>query len=403
MEAIVLVSAMLWINVEVRFAIICILSPTITPMSDHAENLMVLDLEALISNLDYIKHLVGPEKQLIASIKANAYGHDIRLVASVLQKMDVDMLAAGSIEDARTLRKNGVDTPLLLFAYATPENTIDAAREGFISTIPNLPSAISLNAITPVQIPVYLKIDCGLGRLGIPLCQAKEFVTRIFQLEKLKVEGIYTHVPFPEVTSIAWAQEKLDQFDAFIQALESDGYSIPVTQAMASCCVLAGLRDESSAICIGHALYGLSPFSSKQAATSQHLRPVIHSVSSKLIHIGHHQKGSDIAVGGLYGTAGAHVVGVLPLGAAMGMRAPADNKEMFVLVKGKKCRVMAVSLEHISIDLDGIENVAIGDRATIIGQDGDDSLSVDELAQAWQVTPLQALMSISGKFSVRSM
>jgi alanine racemase len=72
-------------------------------------------------------------------------------------------------------------------------------------------------------------------------------------------------------------------------------------------------------------------------------------------------------------------------------------------VKGKKCRVMAVSLEHISIDLDDIENVAIGDRATIIGQDGDDSLSVDELAHVWQVTPLQALMSISGKFSVRSM
>jgi len=403
MAAIFLVGAMLCINVEVRFTIICILSPTINPMSDHTENLMVLDLEALISNLDYIKHLAGPEKQVIASIKANAYGHDIRLVASVLQEMEVDMLATGSIEDARTLRKNGVDTPLLLFAYATPENTIDAAKEGFISTIPNLASAISLNAMTSVQIPVYLKIDCGLGRLGIPLSQAKELVTRILQLEKLKVEGIYTHVPFPEVTSSAWAQERLDQFDTFIQALESDGYSIPVTQAMASCCVLAGLRDDSSAICIGHALYGLSPFSSKQAPTFQHLQPVIHSVSSTLIHIGHHQKGSDIAVHGLYGTAGDHVVGVLPLGAAMGMRPPADNKEMFVLVKGKKCRVMAVSLEHISIDLDGIENVNIGDKATIIGQDGDDSLSVDELAQAWQVTPLQALMSISGKFSVRSM
>ena len=372
-------------------------------MNDRPENLMVLDLDALTSNLNYIKHLAGPEKQLIASIKANAYGHDIRLVASVLQEMQVDMLATGSIEDARTLRKDGVDTPLLLFAYATPENTIAAAKEGFISTIPNLASAISLNAMTPVQIPVYLKIDCGLGRLGAPLSQAKEFVTRIFQLEKLKVEGIYTHVPFPEVTSSAWAQEKLDQFDAFIRTLESDGYSIPVTQAMASCCVLAGLRDESGAICIGHALYGLSPFSSKQAPTFRHLRPVIHSVSSTLIHIGHHQKGSDIAVGGLYGTAGAHVVGVLPLGAAMGIRPPAENKEMFVLVKGKKCRVMAVSLEHISIDLDDIDNVAIGDRATIIGQDGDDSLSVDELAQAWQVTPLQALMSISGKFSVRSM
>ena len=174
MEAIALVGAMLCINVETRFTIICILSPTINPMSDHTENLMVLDPEALISNLDYIKHLAGPEKQLIASIKANAYGHDIRLVASVLQEMEVDMLATGSIEDARTLRKNGVDTPLLLFAYATPENTIDAAKEGIISTIPNLASAISLNAITPVQIPVYLKLDCGLGRLGIPLSQAKE-------------------------------------------------------------------------------------------------------------------------------------------------------------------------------------------------------------------------------------
>ena len=86
----------------------------------------------------------------------------------------------------------------------------------------------------------------------------------------------------------------------------------------------------------------------------------------------------------------------------MGMRPPADNKEMFVLVRGKKCPVMAVSLEHISINLDNIENVAIGDKVTIIGQDGDELLSLDELADVWQVTPLQALMSISGKFSVKS-
>ena len=371
-------------------------------MSDHPDNLMVLDLEALASNLDYIKHLAGPEKQLIASIKANAYGHDIKLVAGALQDMQVAMLATGSIEDARALRKYGVTTPLLLFANATPENTIVAANEGFVSTVPNLETAFSLNEISPVQIPIYLKIDCGLGRLGVPLSNAQEFVTTVYQLEKLKLEGIYTHVPFPEVRSSAWAQEKLDQFGALIQALESEGYSIPVTQAMASCCVLAGLRDESSAICVGHALYGLSPFASEQAPTFRHLRPVIHSVSSTLIHIGHHEKGSDIVVGGLYGTADAHVVGVLPLGASMGMRPPTDNKEMFVLVKGKKCRVIAVSLEHISIDLDSVQDVAIGDKATIIGQDGDESLSLDDLANVWQVTPLQALMSMSGKFSVRS-
>ena len=371
-------------------------------MNNQSENLMVLDLEALASNLDYTKHLAGPEKRVIASIKANAYGHDVSLIACALYKKRVDMLATGNIDDARILRACGVDTPLLLFAYATAENTVDAAKEGFISTIPNLTSAISLDAITSVPIPVYLKIDCGLGRLGAPLSIAKDFVTKVHQLKNLKVEGIYTHVPFPDVGSSPWAQEKLNQFDEFIQGLESNGYSIPVTQAMGSCCVLAGLRDKSSAICVGHSLYGLSPFSSEQAPTFHDLRPVVHSVSSTLIHIGHHKKGSDIATGGLYGTKSAHNVGVIPLGLAMGMRAPIDNKEMVVLVKGKRCQIMAVSLEHITINLDNVENVAIGDRVTIIGRDGDESISLKELAYAWQVTPLQALMSMSGRFSVRS-
>jgi alanine racemase len=371
-------------------------------MSDHPENIMELDLEALAANLDYIKQLAGPEKQVIASLKANAYGHDVRLVAGVLQEMQVDMLATGNIEDARSLRKYGVDTPLLLFAYATAENTIDAAKEGFISTIPNLDSAVSLNAISPVQIPVYLKIDCGLGRLGVPLRKARQFVTSVYQLEKLVIEGIYTHVPFPDVASSAWAQERLDRFDEFIQSLNSEGISVPVTQAMASCCVLAGLRDKSSAICVGHALYGLSPFPTDQVPTLGHLRPVIHSLSSTLIHVGRHTKGSDIAVGGLYGTTNAHIVGVLPLGAAMGMRPPTGDKEMVMLVNGKRCPVIAVSLEHTSINLDNMENVAIGNRVTIIGRDGDESLTIEDLAQAWQVTPLQTLMSISGKFSIRS-
>ena len=371
-------------------------------MNDQSENLMLLDLAALASNLDYIRQLAGPEKRVIASIKANAYGHDASYIANTLQDQQVDMLATGSIDDARILRANGIDTPVLLFAYATAENTAAAAKEGFISTVPNLTSAISLDAIAPAPIPVYLKIDCGLGRLGEPLSKAKNFVTRAYQLKNLNIEGIYTHVPFPEITSSSWAQEKLNQFDEFIQDLESSGYSIPVTQAMASCCILANLRDKCNAICVGHALYGLSPFSSKQTPTPHHLHPVVHSVSSTLIHIGDHEKGSDIATGSLYGTANAHRIGVIPLGTAMGMRSPVNNGEMVALVKGKRCRIMAVSLEHITINLDNAENVAIGDRVTIIGRDGDESISLQELAYAWQVTPLQALMSISGKFYVRS-
>ena len=98
-------------------------------MNNQPENLMELDLDALVSNLDYTKHRAGPEKKMIASIKANAYGHDVSLIAGALHEKRVDMLATGNIDDARKLRAGGVDTPLILFAYATAENTVDAAKE----------------------------------------------------------------------------------------------------------------------------------------------------------------------------------------------------------------------------------------------------------------------------------
>lgn len=370
-------------------------------MKTYQENMMELDLEALAHNLDYIKQLAGMDKQIIASVKANAYGHDVKQVAQILQQKGVEALATGSLEEAREIRKHGIDTPVLLFSFATPQQTILAAQEGFIPTIPNLQTAIEINSACSKPIPVYLKVDCGLGRLGVPINKAKNFVKSVAQMDRLKIAGIYTHVPFSNEASSDWAQDKLNQFDCLIDDLRESGYPIAITQAMASCCLLTGLQDKTTSVCVGHALYGLSPFDSSSSVYSHSLRPVIRSVTSTLIHIGGHPQGSDIAISGLYRTAQSHRVGVLPVGMSLGLRSPVEGQRMCVLVNGKICPVLAVSLEHTSISLDNVEDVAIGDQVTLIGRNGDETLSLLDLANSWHLTPLQTLMRISGRFSIR--
>ena len=211
-------------------------------------------------------------------------------------------------------------------------------------------------AVTNVT-PAYLKIDAGLGRLGEPLDSARKWVERIFQLPNLNIEGIYTHLPFSDAKQRDWATQRLQAFDRFVEELKNAGYQFSVTQAMASCCLLARLQDHCNAVCVGHALYGLSPFSWPGSIDVSQLRPVIKNLKSRIIHTSRHAEGSDIAVGGLYGLKRPRTIGVLPTGMAHGLCKPVEGRDMTVLIKGKRAKVLSVSLEHTTVDLDGIEQV----------------------------------------------
>ncbi len=370
-------------------------------MNLETANYAEIDLGALAHNLSYVQQLAGQDKQIIASIKANAYGHDVLLVAKALQEIGVDALATGSLDEARLLRTQGITLPILLFAFSTPRLTVQAAIEGYIPTLTNLKVATTVANALKKPAAVYLKVDVGLGRLGEPINTARHFVEEVVNLPNLRVDGIYTHVPFAQTSKSDWAERKLQSFDRFITDLGNAGYTFPLTQAMASCCLLAGFLDQSSAVCVGHALYGLSPFESDSGEGINHLKPVMKSVKSKLIHIAHHAKGSDIAVGGLYGLERAHTVGVLPVGMAHGFCRP-PGKDIPVLVRGQKCRVLSVSLEHTTIDLSGIDGADTGDSVTLLGRDAEEIITLATLADAWGIQPLEVLMRLSGKLSVRT-
>jgi alanine racemase len=362
-----------------------------------------IDFEALASNVDLIRRIAGSDKQLIASIKANAYGHGVVPIAQALQDMKVDALATGSLEEAQLLRQHDISLPILLFAFGDTEITIRAATEGFIPTLTHFQMAKAISGAVKSATPVYLKIDAGLGRLGEPLDGARKWVEKIFQLPNLKIEGIYTHLPFSDAKQRDWATQRLQVFDRFVEELKKAGYQFSVTQAMASCCLLARLQDHCNSVCVGHALYGLSPFSWPGSIDVSQLRPVIRNLKSRIIHTSRHAEGSDIAVGGLYGLKRPRTIGVLPAGMAHGLCKPVEGRDMTVLIRGKRAKVLSVSLEHTTVDLDGIEEVTPGDPVTLLGFDGVEEISLSSIADAWGIQPLEALMRMSGRFSVRSM
>jgi alanine racemase len=362
-----------------------------------------IDFEALASNVSLIRRIAGCDKQLIASIKANAYGHGVVPIAQALQALKVDALATGSLEEAQLLRQHGISLPILLFAFADTDLTIQAVIEGFIPTLTDFQMAKAISGAVKSATPVYLKIDAGLGRLGEPLDSARKWVEQIFQLPNLEIEGIYTHLPFSDAKQRDWAAQRLQAFDRFVEELKNAGYQFSVTQAMASCCLLARLQDRCNAVCVGHALYGLSPFLWPGSVDVGQLRPVMKNLKSRIIHTSRHAEGSDIAVGGLYGLKRPRTIGVLPTGMAHGLCKPVEGRDMTVLIKGKRAKVLSVSLEHTTVDLDGIEGVTPGDPVTLLGLDGDEEISLSSIADAWGIQPLEALMRMSGRFSVRPM
>jgi alanine racemase len=362
--------------------------------------LMELDMAAIESNLETLKAFCAPGQRFIASVKANAYGLGVVEVSRELQRLGVDMLATGNPGEARDMRRHGIELPIMLFAFGSPEQTAEAVDEGYIPTVTSFDGAAAISARISADTSIYVKVDAGLGRLGIVLEQAKSIIMGIAGLPHIHIGGIYTHVPFVDETGRQWARQRLEKFAALLSDLEKSGLRPEVTQAVASSCLLAKLDDPCNTVCVGHALYGLSPYGDQRVADMSVIKPVVAAISSRLIHIGEHPAGSDIAITGIFDLERQQRLGILPVGLSNGIHGAGPARKYNVLIKGSHVPVLSVSLEHTTIDLSDAPECKVGDRAYFVGTSGDCMLELDDLSASWDVLPLEALMQISTRGNI---
>ncbi len=358
-----------------------------------------VDLDALARNYREVARRVGPDIKVIASVKADAYGHGAVACAERLVAEGAFALATGDLDEAIAMREAGIEVPILMFAGTLPAGIGELLRHGLIPTVYNMEGVDAAARATEKDAPVYIKVDCGLGRLGIDFDEALEFVRWVTGFPGVRVEGIYTHLPFADAAGRQWSAANLTGFDALLSKLDEAGIYIPVTQAMASSAVLAGLRDSSNAVCVGHLLYGLSPMAPGEADLDG-FSPVLASVRARLIHVAHHPAGRDLVIGGRYGIANAVVTGVVPMGMHHGMRGPAPGQVSEVLFRGRRAPVLSVSLEHTTIDLTAVEAPRVGEMVTAIGPDGGERITIEEMGERQARAPLEVAMTFSRRLPV---
>ncbi|MDE0392860.1 MAG: alanine racemase [Rhodospirillales bacterium] len=371
-------------------------------MADDAHpSWAIYDLDRLRVNLAAIRHFIGPDQTCIAALKGNAYGHGAVPVARALDDEGLAAFMTGSFEEACRLRAERLSTPVVMFAGALPTGMADLVGAGLVPTVVDRASAeAAADAAPPGEtVAVYVKLNAGLGRLGVPLDAAEGFLDELAAIPGLEVRGLYTHLPFGDAQGRDWAAQRLAAFDALLARLEESDRIPPVTQARASACVAAGLADRANAVCVGHLLYGLSPFADASLADLSPYRPVLSEVGSRLIQVSDHPQGSDIAIGGSYGLRRGRRTGVAPIGVAQGLARPVPGSRPHAHVRGRRAPIVAVSLEHMVLDLTDVESAAVGDAVRLLGGEGDAAIGLDELAAWFGVTPLDTVMALSGRLT----
>jgi alanine racemase len=352
-----------------------------------------IDLAALRENHRAVVRLTGARVDIIASVKANGYGHGVVGVSRALEGLDRLLgVATGSPGDALDLRAGGYSGRIVLFGSSLPGAEDVVLEHGLTPTIGTLADAVALSRAARAPARVFVEVDCGLGRLGVAPAAAAGFVQEVARFPHLEVEGVYTHLPFSEPAELEWARSGLGAFATVIEELRARGLAVPVTQALASSGLAAGLSDGMSAVCPGHVLYGLPGVS---AAFEPQLRTarVLTAIKARLIHVAHHEADRRIGRGGSRPLPAGAVTGVVPFGSSDGFR-PLRGVPAAMVVGGVRAPVLGVSLEHTTLDLSGCPEAAVGDEVAIVGGPGVDSVTLDEIA-AWQgLKPLDALVAL---------
>jgi alanine racemase len=340
-----------------------------------------IDLGALASNYRELAARLRPGVRMIASIKANAYGHGAVDAARTLSAEGVAWLATGSFEEAVAVQDSGVGSRILLFAGPSPEALPEALARGFVPTVHDLASAQAVSGAASAPAPVWIKVDSGLGRLGVPVEEAEAFVRTVAGLPNVSATGVYTHLPFVDLAGLEWAAARLPAFRALVEGLAAGGVALEITQALSSAGLLAGLDDACTAVCPGHLLYGL-PATAPGVVDDSAFRPVLRAVKTRLIQVTEHRTARTVGIGGRTRLAPGAVTGIAAFGRTDGYRGPIAGRQAEVVVGGRRVPVRGVSLEHTTLDLTGVD-AAVGDEVVFLGTQGDEAITAAEIA-SWQ-------------------
>jgi len=341
-----------------------------------------IDCDALEHNVRLMREKVGAATKLMAVVKADAYGHGAVAVSKSALHAGSDCLAVASVEEAFELRDAGIAADILILGYTQPNWASAVVEGGFTQTIYHLNLARALSVEAEKQkktVKAHIKIDSGMGRIGVEPERAAHLIREVAGLEGIEVEGVYTHLATAdEPENDAHTDRQLERFGALLAELEKEGIRPPVAHAANSA---AAARRPDALFNLarpGILLYGLSPSSQMKPEVSD-FRPVM-SVKTTIVEIKTVSPGTRISYSGTFTAKRPTRVATLPAGYADGFSRRLSNKGT-ALVEGTRAPIIGnVCMDFMMADVTDAPGAKIGDEAVLIGRQGGDEIHVDDIA-----------------------
>ena len=356
-------------------------------------------LSRLENNVKIIKNLNSQETQVMAVVKADAYGHgDEHIIRFLYEKCAVNYFAVSNLDEAIAVRKYAPDSEILILGYTPPEYAHEISMYNIIQGVVSTEYANQLVKNTPATLRCHVKIDTGMGRIGLkhenPQSCADE-IAEMMKINKLSVEGIYTHFAVadsdnPDNIAYTDKQEKfiLDTYDCLCEM----GIKLKHCHFMNSAATCYRNNPRSTLSRAGIILYGLHPDTSLEIPAG--LEPVM-DLKAVISHVKTVNKGDCISYGRTFRAEHEMKIATVTIGYADGYSRLLSSKGE-ILVHGKRCRITGrVCMDQLMIDVSDIPDVKAGDIVTLIGKDGDDRITADELADIYGTIGYEVVCGIS--------
>lgn len=340
-----------------------------------------VDLRAIAHNTQQLKKLLAPRTELMAIVKANAYGHGAVPVASTALANGASWLGVATLEEALELRQNGITAPILILGYLSPEDARAVVEADISQTIFALEQARALSQAAQTlgrQARLHLKIDTGMGRLGFLPQETIAAARAIAELPGVTLEGIFTHFANADARDKTYTWQQLQIFNRVLVDLEREGIRIPWKHAANSGALIDLPATHFNLVRAGISLYGHYP-SEEVDKGKLSLLPAM-AFKTRVILVKEVPAGSYISYGCTFCTDRPTKVATLPVGYADGYSRLLSNRAE-VLVRGRRAPVIGrVCMDYCMIDVTAIPEVEVGDEVVLFGRQGEACLPVEEVA-----------------------
>ncbi len=371
------------------------LSAGSVPGSDRPTAALI-DLDALSHNFREVLRRTGGRK-VLAVVKAQAYGHGAVRISQHLLGLGADMLGVALVEEGRELRTAGIGAPVLVMGPVYPEQAEAIVRWDLTPLVYRTAGAVALaNAARKLgkDVTVHVKVDTGMGRIGLPPEDAGNFIAEIVKVEGLRVQGIMTHFADADLRDKQFASRQMQRFEGLMNALDEQGISLPVRHAANSAAVLDYERALFTMVRPGLMLYGYSPL--EGAGPDADLRPVL-SFVTRIAFLKRTPAGIPISYGRTFVTKRESLIATIPVGYADGYSRGLSNCGE-AIVRGVRVPVAGrVCMDMTMLDVTDVPGAREGDEVVLIGAQGSERITADDIAAKTGTISYEVLCGISSR------